>query len=138
MLPRGILAALIAFFLAGQILAPLWYYVRGGNDERFAWRMFSSQSVRRCQVHVSDILSSGQGIDSERPVNLLTALHPRWTGLLARGNHRVVEAFLQTRCRIASVNAVRFRRNCTDVDGSELPPDGQQTQCSTALPARSM
>ena len=103
--------------VAVQLVLPASYYVRAeADDERFAWRMFSTVRVRRCQVRVREFPGSGP----PRVVDHQRALHSAWTGALLRRRERVVESFLEQRCTEADTARVDYERRCEDVDGSRL------------------
>jgi hypothetical protein len=82
----------IVGFLALQVALPLRYYLLGGGaDERFAWRMFSSQRLMRCSYEVS-----ADGATAE--IDAVLGLNPYTMDLLPRGDPDVVVAFLRWWC----------------------------------------
>jgi hypothetical protein len=134
--PRRASSALIALFLVYQLAMPLRYYIGGrGDDERFAWRMFSSLSLRRCTPAVQEIVLDN-GVEEPRPLQLGAVLHARWVGILERYHPRMVRKFLQSRCIQPDVTAVRYELTCTDVDGSALPPVEVTLPCDPPSPIR--
>ncbi len=59
----GVSDMFIACFLLAQIALPLRYYLGGrGTDERFSWRMFSSQRVEQCAVDVDEVFLATHAI----------------------------------------------------------------------------
>lgn len=81
--------AAILLFLAVQLGLPLSYYASSDRyDERFAWRMFSSQRMVRCSVAFRD----------PNPVALGGEIAAPWVTWMKRGHRRVVLAFADQRC----------------------------------------
>ena len=106
----------IHVFLAVQLLIPLSYYtVRADrNDERFAWRMFSSVRSLTCRVEFQN------GPEREPVRNLYRVFHEAWLELSKRGRIEVVEAMAKELCRRADSPApeIRAQITCTAVDGT--------------------
>ena len=104
----------VLLMIAAQLALPLRYYLRQDQreDERFAWRMFSSVRLASCSSEVTQEDASGQ----QEPVRLQGELHVAWINLLKRGRPRVIERFLQTRCARAGVARAHHRAVC-DEDG---------------------
>lgn len=111
-------SALLWLLLLAQLLIPASYYLWRADreDERFAWRMFSSLRFRSCRVKVSERFE-GQ----ERPLALAPVLHASWIGALRRGRERVIERFLASRCSQQGVSAATLVRTCREVDERPLP-----------------
>jgi hypothetical protein len=129
--PRA--SAIIAGFLALQVVAPLSYYLWRDDptDERFAWRMFSAVRVHSCSAAVSDRVQVDGGLRA-RPVDLRRVLHPAWETNLRRNRTRVIERFLRSRCDEPGVVGARFLRRCQAADGAELPPVDLIYDCAAA------
>ena len=100
----------IHVFLALQLLLPLSYYtVRSDhNDERFAWRMFSSIRMTTCQVEFRT------GPDQSPVRNLHGIFHEAWLGLARRGRQSVINAMAQHLCQ-------RSRTAGDEEGGTEAP-----------------
>lgn len=111
-----------------QIAIPGSYYlVRDDrDDERFAWRMFSSVRLKRCEVVASDRAADG----SERPIDLASTLHASWIRSLERGRRRVIEHFLATRCRATQVVGAALERRCQGASGQPLPDAHYRYECA--------
>jgi hypothetical protein len=111
-------SALLWLVLLVQLAIPASYYLWriDREDERFAWRMFSSLRFRSCRVQVTEQVD-GQ----ERPLPLAPVLHASWIGTLRRGRGRVIERFLKGRCAQAGVDAATLVRTCREVDEHALP-----------------
>jgi hypothetical protein len=110
--------ALLWLLLFAQLAIPSSYYLWRSDreDERFAWRMFSSLRFRRCRVEVSELVRG-----HVRQVQLSRALHASWIGTLRRGRERVIERFLQSRCAQTGVDSATLLRTCREVDNRLLP-----------------
>lgn len=125
--------------VALQVAIPASYYlVRvDRDDERFAWRMFSSQRVERCRVaareSVSVPASRGQlaaTTERARDVDVKRALHASWQRSLERGRSSVVEHFLASRCRQNEVRSALLDRRCMAASGELLPPRVYRYDCA--------
>ena len=115
--------------VAAQIAIPASYYVEraGRDDERFAWRMFSAIRLKRCSVDAFD----GE-LDAEAPrIDVSRAIHASWSSSLARGRHRVIEAFLATRCSRPEVGVASLTRRCRSPSGRRLPVHLYRYECAT-------
>ncbi|MCH8840697.1 MAG: hypothetical protein IH831_08495 [Planctomycetes bacterium] len=116
----------IGVFLLVNLLAPLkWYLgqaVGADVDERFAWRMFSSNSLQRCQVKLWEtIVVDGQTV--ERSVSLETIVQPAWAKFLLRYHQpALVRHLLREHCRQTEARSVGFQRTGTWSDGSPVAP----------------
>ena len=142
--PRNTKALIfIHVFLAIQVLAPLTYYGAraDGNDERFAWRMFSSVRMVSCRVEFRT------GADEQPVRDLHSVFHEAWIQLSKRGRLEVIEAMAHELCRRApgGVDAeadaetlgtapevrpeVRVGITCTGVDGQTQKRGGSWNLC---------
>lgn len=113
--------------VALQIAIPLGYYLGPSDqdDERFAWRMFSSVRFRRCRVEATEDRPEGS-----QPLVLNHVLHASWIGSLRRGRRRVVEAFLADRCRQdGTVRRAVLLRRCSELTGQRLPAQRFVYEC---------
>ena len=110
----------IVAWLALMLALPLSYYVGGHvEDERFAWRMFSTVRLTRCQVEIEE------RIDGDwHPVPLSRVLHTACITHLQRGPPGVGARFVEARCEGAP-DAVRTTRSCR-VPGRSVPRKEQQ------------
>ena len=112
--------------VAAQLLVPLTYYLRDDPyDERFAWRMFSGVRLQQC-----DALATEVHAGSERRVALYGALSPGWVANLERNRRVVIDRYLEHRCALEGVSAVRVVNQCRDVDGSALAPIEYERDCT--------
>jgi hypothetical protein len=111
-------SVLLWLVLLVQLAIPASYYLWrvDREDERFAWRMFSSLRFRSCRVRVTEQVD-GQ----ERLLSLPPLLHASWIGALRRGRGRVIERFLKSRCAQTDVDAATLVRTCREVDERALP-----------------
>ena len=116
----------IGAFLLVNLLAPLkWYLgqaVGADVDERFAWRMFSSNSLQRCQVKLWETIAvDGQTV--ERSVPLETIVPPSWAKFLLRYHQpTLVRHLLREHCRQTEARSTRFQRTGIWSDGSPIEP----------------
>jgi hypothetical protein len=112
-----------------QVAVPASYYlVRDDrDDERFAWRMFSSVRLKHCDVRVIDRIADG----TLRPVDLPRSLHASWIRSLERGRSRVIERFLATRCQAPSAIGAVLERRCQGASGQPLPDEQYHYECGT-------
>ena len=106
--PRG---ALITAFVLLQLLLPLRYYLgrQDQNDERFAWRMFSSKRMMTCSTTF---------LRNDVPVPMMRTSHEAWIAIANRGRVRVLERMAATLCADAPGADVRLAQTCTDLDGT--------------------
>lgn len=120
----------IAGFLTLQVAAPLHYYLGNrGDDERFAWRMFSSRRMLRCRIRVVDVRDNGEGGSTRRSAPMKRELHQSWITLLKRNRPAVVEAYLAHRCRQDGVLRAEYIRECRQTDGRMLTPSRTTLSC---------
>jgi hypothetical protein len=110
-----------------QVAIPASYYlVRDDrDDERFAWRMFSSVRLTRCQVLAFD----GKTPQERAEVDLPKTLHASWQRSLERGRKSVIERYLATRCERPDVRYSQLERSCTSPSGRALPGQLFQYDC---------
>jgi hypothetical protein len=102
--PNGFIAA----FIAIQLLLPLHYYTvrMDGNDERWAWRMFSPTRMVTCEVTMT--------VDGQ-PLPLSREFHQAWTEVAQRGRRVVVETMGAHLCRKHPDKAVVARLACKPI-----------------------
>lgn len=119
--------AFIVLAVAAQLLVPLTYYLRDDPyDERFAWRMFSGVRLQQCDAVATEVHAG-----AERRVALYGAVSPGWVANLERNRRAVIDRFLEHRCALEGVSAVRLTNRCRDVDGSALPPLEYERDCAS-------
>jgi hypothetical protein len=123
----------IAAFLAFQILMPLRYYLgERGYDERFSWRMFSTIRMQQCEMQISESLAhSPSGQPEFRDVRVRRDVQAAWVNLLERVRMPVVEKYLLRRCEQQQARRVRYTRRCTNTDGSALPVQTLELDCTS-------
>ncbi|MGD8859582.1 MAG: hypothetical protein PVI30_06205 [Myxococcales bacterium] len=123
--------AFIAVFIVGSVLAPLHYYLSDRvSDERFAWRMFSSVRMRRCDIRVEE----SRDDRSYDRVDLREQLHVAWSRIMERGRPAVVHKYLHRRCEASGAETVRYRYRCRETDGTETPEVQVTLQCEDGEP----
>ena len=127
-LPRRATDLAIIGWLLLQIGLPLSYYLRGGGpDERFAWRMFTTERLTHCGVSLSE-LHAGEA--TAQDVDLLHVVQRGWISLLSRGQPEVSSALLDLRCTQPGVDVVSLRRRCTAPDGTKEAPIFDRRSCA--------
>lgn len=117
--------------VAIQVAVPASYYlgVRGEDDERFAWRMFSAVRLKRCTIEAFDAdPRDAQGVNAAR-VDLAQAVHASWARSLTRGREYVIERFLGTRCEHEGVRVATMTRRCHWPSGRRMPDDYYVLDC---------
>ena len=119
---------LIVLFLAVQLVLPLRYYLGGGTDERFCWRMFSSVAKRQCRASIAQTLEQADR-RLVRSVSLSSIL-PTWSVFFHR-HPVIVRKLLHWRCQFEAVQTVRYECRCTTVDGLVLVPVHMTFDCAT-------
>ncbi|MCB9659503.1 MAG: hypothetical protein H6726_17795 [Sandaracinaceae bacterium] len=125
---RGRVRAFIVALVALQLLVPLTYYLRDDPyDERFAWRMFSGVRLQQCRTSAFETGANGveQQVD---PFRLVT---PGWVANLSRNRRPVIESYLEHRCDVGELRAVRVLNVCQGVDGEAVPPREYARDCAT-------
>lgn len=136
---RGRRTAILGFigvYVALQLLLPLHYYLvrNDENDERFAWRMFSSDRVTRC--------GSGPGlrhpprfeVDGEA-VDLYGEFHEAWITIARRGRLRVVEAMALELCDRNPGGEVRLHLSCAPLGAQPYEVSaGERDLCAEGDP----
>lgn len=109
----------ILFFLAAQLLLPLRYYLNAPtNDERFAWRMFSSVRLRDNAARLYETIEQ-DGNTLERPIP--AGLLAPWQSALDSNRMDVTEKVMRRHCEQAGVLSVRYELSSKDVSGNPLP-----------------
>ncbi len=123
----------IAVFLFVQLALPASYYLVNDNpaDERYAWRMFSSQRVVQCRTRWTE--------GPARQVFSPTAeIHVVWNTLITRQRTDVINAYAAKRCKAQSSAGepeVYLTMTCQkpgDLQYSVVH-DGNQNLCKEAL-----
>ena len=113
-LPPNIAMIGICAFVLLQLLLPLSYYWSDNPyDERFAWRMFSSVRMTRCNFELFE-----QDSGSARPISLKSEYHVVWINLAKRARQDVVDAMIQRAC--SQHNTVTGRLQCTTPEAPTL------------------
>lgn len=107
----------VTVFFLFQLLLPLRYYLnRPTSDERFAWRMFSYTSRRRCDSSVWDHVQRDGRIVPRR-LNKSDVDYIRWRNLMERERPSVIENFLRYRLDQPGVKSASLTLRCTDLAG---------------------
>ena len=106
------MTTLFAFgFIAVQMWLPLSYYLGEHEyDERFAWRMFSSVRMTRCDFEVYD--GSDGGLQR---LSLTKRNHIVWVNLAKRARLSVIDKLVAGLCE--SHHDIRVRLSCTVPNG---------------------
>lgn len=115
----------IVAFLLTMVLTPLSYYtVRSDRyDERFAWRMFSSVRMVKCDPRWT-IGDPGEQVPIEEH------FHMAWVGNARRGRGIIVDRMTEQLCETHQGQSVRLHMNCEAIDGtSDLLFDGTRNLC---------
>lgn len=114
----------ICAFIAVQMIAPLWYYAarEDKNDERFAWRMFSSVRMLECQVEFRT------GPDQQPVRNLGSRFHEAWINLAKRGRVEVITAMAKKLCADDNPE-VRAEMSCKTASGTVERRGGSWNIC---------
>jgi hypothetical protein len=113
----------IGGFLAIQVLLPLRYYLGGGGeDERFSWRMFSSQRLVQCEL---EVLADGEPV----AVREVLGDNPYTHDHLPRAQPDVVEAFFDWYCGRTDTSAIELHSRCRATDGTALPERHASARC---------
>ncbi len=101
----------ILVFALFILLSPLHYYLGNNpNDERFAWRMFSAERVRKCRVTV---------YGDHQILDIKHKFHPAWHALMRRGWPTVWTAVAKRLCTQEHVKTIHIERTCNDNTVSE-------------------
>lgn len=110
---------LVAAFLVFQLLTPLRYYLNAPTpDERFAWRMFSTQHMTRCHATLHQVLDvDGRQFEEVVPPMVVAP----WQRMLNRNRPDVVRQVMRQLSERPNVIAVRFTLDCRNVEGEEMP-----------------
>ncbi|MGB0646510.1 MAG: hypothetical protein ACPGQS_05000 [Bradymonadia bacterium] len=100
-------SALAVSFLAVQIILPITYYASDRiYDERFAWRMFSSVRMARCEFNLY-----GKETTGLEPLKLSKKYHVVWLNLAKRARTDVIDALIARECTLHT--DVRAHLNCS-------------------------
>ncbi len=133
--PRHAVNVFIALFLLVQLLLPLRYYLGSrGSDERFSWRMFStnwaqkSDALARGQIDIRETLQRG-GRQIERTVPIQPLLPPIWIRLLGQDGPRAIESFLCWRCEEVRAEQIVLEVNFISNGESPRPPVRRTITC---------
>jgi hypothetical protein len=113
----------VHLLLALQIGLALAYYAGGRDrlDERFAWRMFSSERMARCSL----ALTVGGEV-----VPLAARFHEGWLALVERGRLPVARAMAATLCRERPGQPVRAELRCVTLTGPRVLAQGLRDACA--------
>ena len=130
---KGLSSGIIALVLICQLALPLRYYLGPDQtDERFAWRMFSSDfmSHKRCKNMMLEQVVEGEHLTVRRvPIKSLV---PRiWFHPLGRFQRPIVDKLLRWRCDQGGVLGIRYGRTCPAIDGGEPQSVGLEISCPT-------
>ena len=133
---RSITSLFIGAYLLWQVALPLSYYVSGGEaDERFAWRMFSTQWAfqKTCTAAiVEQVRSSSNNEPAVREIDLPRTLNALWVKVLSRNRPAAVDKFLRGRCQAdSSVTEVQFVQLCRMGEDRAVLSARRRLICST-------
>ncbi|MEM7243745.1 MAG: hypothetical protein AAF533_00295 [Acidobacteriota bacterium] len=124
--PRAWRDVFLVVFIAVQVLLPLHYYTLREDrfDERFAWRMFSSVSMMRCE---SVFHRNGELVDIEE------AVPATWAKMLKKRRASAVRhAMIQRLCESAPDAVVTLDLRCKGKKQPEVVlEDGETNLCET-------
>jgi hypothetical protein len=114
--------------VALQVAIPASYYLLRDDrdDERFAWRMFSTVRLMRCKVRAFD----GKTAEQRTAIDLSRSLHASWQRSLERGRQHVIEHFLASRCELSEVRYSFLDRVCKGPSGQALPDSHYRYDCA--------
>jgi hypothetical protein len=108
----------IAVLLLAQLLLPLRYYLSETEDERFAWRMFSSVRMRRCDATLYEtIRPEGRLVERAVPREALVD----WQDLLEQQSPDVVAKVMRWCLGRPGVVSTRLVIHCRTPGGRDLP-----------------
>ncbi|QQR90092.1 MAG: hypothetical protein IPJ88_18425 [Myxococcales bacterium] len=97
-------------------MAPLFFYFgTERDDERFAWRMFSTTRLRACRIAV--VVKDARG---QKQLDLNREIHTAWQHTLARGRSEVLNKFFSRQCKKMPNATLSFYRRCNNVFGIEV------------------
>jgi hypothetical protein len=100
--------------IAVQVWLPASYYLSDDvYDERFAWRMFSSVRMTRCDFDLYDASNGGL-----QRISLTKTNHIVWSNLAKRARLSVIEKLVQIACQ--EREDVRVRLSCTVPNGPTI------------------
>lgn len=126
----------IHVLFAIQIALPISYYTLRSdeNDERYAWRMFSTNRMVSCgtgrlfepvygavkarrpaRYQRGPLFLIGE---ARRPAQLGRLFHTAWINLTRRGRESVIEAMAVELCKSNPDDPVYVEYDCAHVDGS--------------------
>ncbi|MEM7247605.1 MAG: hypothetical protein AAF533_19870 [Acidobacteriota bacterium] len=123
-LPRWARDLFLVAFIGVQLALPLHYYTLRDDpyDERFAWRMFSSTSMVRCEteIHHDGVL-----------IELDDALPSTWASMLEKRHAKAVsDELVQRLCESSPDAVVTLALTCRGEAGhSEVLGDGETNLC---------
>ena len=106
----------VSIYLLVQIWFPLRYYIGMAEDERFAWRMFSSIKMADRIVTVNEVMEDG---------TTKRLLPFSWTSPLGQ-LPRLDRRFLEWRGEQPGVTGVHVEIRITAVNGEVLPVETMQ------------
>jgi hypothetical protein len=130
---RSVENAVIAAWLAVHIALPLsFYWGSDRSDERFAWRMFSAQKAKRCQVRASEVVAGAQ-----QEIDLGSVVHVAWIATMERNRSSVIHHFLQKRCLQRGVASASLRRTCGGPGEASRLRSEYTISCSSGTISRS-
>lgn len=123
---------IIAFLVINLVLPLRWYLGRSVGaevDERFAWRMFSADSLQRVEIEFWETVAV-DGRSERRRVPLETIMQPGWAKVLqAYHQPALVAKFLERHCSFTAAQSVEFRRTGVWSDGSPVAPVVVKLEC---------
>jgi hypothetical protein len=123
----------IGAYVVLQVALPLSYYLglRPRTDERFAWRMFSTVRLDRCEVGLSETIRDDVS-NSPHPIPLPATLQVGWLTQLTRKQPHVVDRFLAYTCKDDHVIEAKLVWRCVAHDGTREPPDTAFRLCRSS------
>ncbi len=121
--------ALIALWLLVQVGLPAAWYLGGQSpDQRFAWRMFSSDRLTHCKVSGA-LTEVHDGVRSTRDADLSHHYQDGWISLLTHRNPDVEQAVLADLCEEPDSVRATLRLSCKRPDGTAPEPERMSMDC---------
>lgn len=124
--PKHVANTVIGVVLAILVVSPLSYYtVRSDKyDERFAWRMFSSIRMVRCNVQYQVGPSK---------IRLMRSFHEAWVNIARRGRRVVLDRMTEKLCAEHPDTPVRMTLSCRHIGEKDnrILSDGSEDLCKS-------
>lgn len=124
---RYIINLFIITFLIFQIILPASYYFgirKNIYDERFSWRMFSSNKLQLCNIEIKEHLVNSDGKSTKRESEIKNKLDEIWLEILTHNVTEVAHKLLRKHCNTNPwITEVSFKRRCRTASGKFFDPD---------------